>query len=237
MDGSLRNKTDNILYFGYNNNSGTANIENNSLDYVIPQKYNEKVGRYFQIKYHIDTNEYSIKDLGNSMGTFIKIEDSFPLRNNSMINIGDSYLVFYFGEAIEENDSGSLKISPSNFKNINGKGYKLKVKLFDKNNHRENKEYIFNNIKKKIYIGRINHNNDIEIEDHLSSKINSIIEYNNKIGWIIKDGNEIIKKNGDKKRIFSTNGTWLLAVENTKIYDGLVFKINFNLFRCSFVKI
>ena len=44
--------------------------------------------------------------------------------------------------------------------------------------------------------------------------------------FITCPGNEIILKNGDIKRSPSTNGTWLLATENIKIVDKLIFKSN-----------
>lgn len=238
ISGSLRNKKDQITYFGYKDESvNNTDNEDNSLDYVLPKKHNEKIGRYFKIEYKNETNEFYLRDLGNnSMGTFIKIENSIGLRDNTMINIGDSYLVCYFGETFDETESESIKIELANSKNLHGRGYKLKIKLFDKNNLTEQKEFIFDKTQKIIHIGRKKHGNQIELDDGLASKTNTTIEYDNKIGWVIKDGDEIIKNNGDKKRVYSTNGTWILAIDNTKIYDGLIFKINFNLFRCNFIK-
>ena len=55
-------------------------------------------------------------------------------------------------------------------------------------------------------------------------------------GWFLKDGNEVILKNGDIKRNASTNGTWFLATENIKIVDKLIFKSNFNIFICNLIK-
>ena len=240
ISGSLRNKKDQITYFGYSddNTDNTIN-ENNSLDYALPKKHNEKIGRYFKIEFKKEFNEFYIKDLGNNnLGTFIKIDNIIGLRDNTMINIGDSYLVCFFGESFDETEPESIKVESANGKNnLHGRGCKLKVKLFDKNNLTEQKEYIFGKNQKIVRIGRKKHGNQIELDDNLVSKINAIIEYDSRIGWTIKDGDEIIKDNGDKKRIYSTNGTWILAVENTKIYEGLTFKINFNLFRCSFIKI
>ena len=149
-----------------------------------------------------------------------------------MINIGDSYLIFYFNE--KEEDKNNEKKENGN---TNGINKKLKVKLFESKNNNEIKEFTFDNIPdKKINIGRANHGNDIELNDHLSSKINCVVHYNNEKGWIIKDGNEVISKNGDIKRNLSTNGTWLLAIENIKIVDKLIFKSNFNIFRCNLIK-
>ena len=237
MEGSLRNEKDNITYFGFLENSEKNNNEKdkindqNSIDYLLPLKHCEKYGRFFKIHYIIKYNEYIIKDLGNGLGTFIKIQDSINIRNNSMINIGDSYLIFNFIDSKEENkekENGNV--------NVNGINKKLKIKIFDSKNNNETKEFIFdNNSKNKIHIGRKNHGNDIELNDHLSSKINCVIQYNDDNGWIIKDGNEVILKNGDIKRNSSTNGTWFLANENIKIVNNLIFKSNFSIFKCNFI--
>ena len=78
--------------------------------------------------------------------------------------------------------------------------------------------------------------NDIELDDVLSSKINCVIRYNNIKGWMIKDGSETILKNGEIMRNYSKNGTWILASDNIKITDNMIFKSNFNIFKCNFIK-
>ena len=237
-EGSLRSEKDGVTYFGFLGNSGNLNekeknikSENDSNDYIIPLKHCEKFGRFFKIQYIPKFKDYIIKDLGKGLGTFIKIQDYIFIRNSSMVNIGDSYLIFYFEK--EENKTNEKKENGNTY----GINKKLKVKLFDSKNNNDMKEFIFDNIPdKKINIGRVNHGNDIELNDNLSSKINCVIYYNTEKGWIIKDGNEVISKNGDIKRISSRNGTWLLANENIKIVDNLIFKSNFNIFRCKLIK-
>ena len=151
-----------------------------------------------------------------------------------MINIGDTYLIFNF---ISNDDKDTIEKKEREKRNINGVGLKLKVKLFESKNNNDIKEFIFeNNAESVIHIGRKNHGNNIELNDHLSSKVNSLVQYNSENGWIIKDGNEVISKNGDIKRNYSTNGTWFLAVENIKIVDKMIFKSNFNIFRCTLTK-
>ena len=232
IEGSLRNAKDKITYFGSventdnNTNEKEKNADDNSIDYLIPLKHCEKFGRFFKIQFLPKLNQYIIKDLGNGLGTFIKIQDSIYLRDNTMINIGDTFLICNFLPPSEENE-----------KNVNGKNQKLQIKLFDSKNSNEVKEFIFDNItEKKIHIGRKNHGNEIELNDKLSSKINSVIQYINEKGWILKDGNEAILKSGEIKRNNSTNGTWILANENIKIVDKLIFKSNFTVFKCNFLK-
>ena len=150
-----------------------------------------------------------------------------------MINIGDSYLIFNF---VDSNEEKNEKENGNGNANANGINKKLKVKIFDSKNNNDIKESIFdNNSINKIHVGRKNHGNDIELNDHLSSKINCVIQYIDENGWILKDGNEVILKNGDIKRSSSTNGTWFLANENIKIINNLIFKSNFSIFRCTFI--
>ena len=87
IEGSLRNSKDNITYFGYlessdNNTNEKDKINDiNSVDYLLPLKHCEKYGRFFKIQYIPKLNEYIIKDLGNGLGTFIKIQDSIFIRD------------------------------------------------------------------------------------------------------------------------------------------------------------
>ena len=63
-----------------------------------------------------------------------------------------------------------------------------------------------------------------------------MIRYNSIKGWMIKDGSDIILKNGEIMRNFSKNGTWILASDNIKITDKMIFKSNFNIFKCSLIQ-
>jgi len=234
IEGSLRNRKDGITYFGYNGVSTSNNIyninninninneieEENSLDYVLPIKHCDNPGRFFKIQYIKKLNEYILKHLEKGFGTFIKIEDSMYLRNKSIINIGDVYLAIFFCEKNPD------------IKDIYGFNCDLKIKVYNNNN----KEYFFEKENEKdIKIGRGNFGNDIELNDNLISKINCVIRYNNIKGWMIKDGSDSILKNGEIKRNFSKNGTWILINDNIKITDNMIFKSNFNIFKCNFI--
>ena len=140
-----------------------------------------------------------------------------------MINIGYVYITIIFYPN-KENDK--------NNEDLYGFNSDLKIKVYNNNI----KEYFFERGKDKdIKIGRINYGNDIELEDKLSSKINCVIRYNSIKGWMIKDGSDIILKTGEIMRNFSKNGTWILASDNIKINDKMIFKSNFNIFKCSFI--
>lgn len=243
LTGSLRNANDGITYFGYVDPEGDTET---TVDYVLPPKYipndkggdeNNKTekysGRYFQISYNSGLKEYYLRDLGNGLGTFVKIKTQMILKDNSLINIGDSYLVVNFDPPLEKTEGNEEGTIESRYQGI---GRKLIVNLYDEKRDNQKKTYSFIPGSKIIRIGRKKHGNEIELEDSLVSKVNSNISYHEKEGWVIKDGNEISSPTGEIITQTSTNGTWFLAIEDFKIYDGLIFKGHFNLFCCNFVK-
>ena len=66
-------------------------------DFVIPTKNPEEKekhrGRQFQIYYDMDTQKYKIKDLGVGYGAFVKLTRPLILRDNFLLNMGESYIV------------------------------------------------------------------------------------------------------------------------------------------------
>ena len=226
IEGSLRKTKDGITYFGYmgnNNNNIIKEEEENTLDYLLPIKKCDNPGRFFKIQYIDKLNEYILKDLKKGLGTFVKIQDSMYLRNKTLINIGNAYIAVFFCE----------KDKKENKNDLYGFNCDIKIKVYNN----DIKEYFYEKGKENdIKIGRINYGNDIELDDNLSSKINCMIRYNNIKGWMIKDGSDIILKNGEINRNFSKNGTWVLASDNIKINDNMIFKSNFNIFKCNFIQ-
>lgn len=198
---------------------------------------NKKYGRYFYIYFNPDYMKYYVKDCGMSYGTFIKIQNEIILKDNYIINIGDTFLEI------------SIGIKNKSFlneeKNIN---FKSKSKIFSLSDSEYNnnlnlkiisKEKIYDPVnflptKSKIKIGRAS-NCEIIIEDILLSRVHCTIEFKNNIGWIIRDGYSINKNMEESNDIKpSTNGTWLYAFEDTPIYEGMILRSDNNLFRCKF---
>jgi hypothetical protein len=62
------------------------------------------------------------------------------------------------------------------------------------------------------------------------SRIHCTIEYRENVGWIIRDGFLNKTKDGSMENKFSTNGTWIYAMDDTIINEGMIFKANHNLF-------
>ena len=164
LENSLRNKKDGITYFGFIKDYNKNN-SNNEIDYIINPKdeeYDERyIGRHFKIEFNV--NKYFIQDLGFGFGTFIKIINELKIKDNYLVNIGETYLVF----TIDEN--------------------KINIKIFSGNEKYE--PFIFNNdIIEPIFIGR-DCDCLISIEDKRLSRIHCTLNYNkeNKF-WFLKDG-------------------------------------------------
>lgn len=49
--------------------------------------------RHFSIKFNTDLNSYTIKDLGEGSGTFIKVSTQAILNNGQIVSFGENHLV------------------------------------------------------------------------------------------------------------------------------------------------
>jgi len=105
-------------------------------------------GRHFQIKYNIAEEKYFIRDLGKGFGAFMKVINCEPLKSDSLINIGDTYIVVSIGEFDVPNDinKDNNTIGSSNKENEN-----------DNENLNVNKCVTDNNfsLRLKIYSGQL----------------------------------------------------------------------------------
>mmetsp|Transcript_27821 Transcript_27821/g.26881 ORF Transcript_27821/g.26881 Transcript_27821/m.26881 type:complete len:134 (+) Transcript_27821:553-954(+) len=75
-------------------------------DFVIPTKNEEEKekhrGRQFQIYFDCDSYKYKIKDLGIGYGAFVKLIEPLILRDNFLLNMGESYIVANLLKPMEE---------------------------------------------------------------------------------------------------------------------------------------
>lgn len=215
LKNSIRNEKDGITYFGFQSEEELNT--NPYIDYLLgpkDQEYDEQfIGKHFQIRFEEKNKKYYIKDLGNGFGTFIKLINETKIKDNLLINIGETYIVF-------------------SFKNENEKEIIIKIFTGDE----QCNTYFFNSENEKnIIIGRAPKLCNVIVEDKMLSRIHCCVNYIeeqnnngvNKKGWYIRDGNMEGKK--------STNDTWFYSAEETLIYDGMIFKTNHNLFKCIYI--
>jgi hypothetical protein len=142
-------------------------------------------------------------------GTFYKIEEETILKDNSIVNIGESFLIFSF---INKNMETDEQLNDDD----------LILKIYS--NDQEYEPIIIQNNDRVYQVGRSD-KCDIYIKDRMLSRVHCILVFidNN---WYIKDGNE--------NKIESTNGTWMFANEETEIKEGMKFKSNSCNFICKF---
>ena len=222
LKGNLKEK--NIVYFGFQREEDLNS--NPNIDYLLYPKEdfydNKYIGRHFQIRYDEDNKLYYIKDLGFGFGTFIKLIKNIKIKDNFLINIGETYIVFsLIKEETKENENKNENNEKENYKNS------INIKVFSGDEKCEN--YSFDNFSNPtILIGR-NSFCDVIIEVKMLSRIHCCAYYiksenEEEKGWYLKDGN----LNGKK----STNDTWFYSAEETLIENNMIFKTNHNLFKC-----
>ena len=179
LKNSIRNKGDGFTYFGFQTEE-SLNTEP-FIDYLLgpkDQEYDEQfVGKHFQIRYDNDTKKYYIKDLGNGFGTFIKLINEQKIKDNLLINIGETYIVFSFN-----NDNENEII----------------IKLFS--GEEQQNTYTFNSDNQKCIII------DDKMLSRVHCCIN-YKEKGEEKGWYIKDGNLQGKKSTNDTWFYSAEET------------------------------
>ena len=230
LEGQKENNKNKLLSTFRNNNQNN----NSSLSNILE---NKKYGIYFSIYFNPNYIKYYIKDYRMSSRTFIKIQNEIILKNNYLINIGDTYLEISIGlenkTFLNEEEINMSKLE-NNIFSFSDSEYNnnLNLKIISKDKIYDPVNFL--PTKSKIKIGRAS-NCEIVIDDILLSRIHCTIEYKNNIGWIIRDGynkKENLEETIDNK--CSTNGTWLYVLEDTPIYEGMILRCDNNLFRCKF---
>ena len=80
-------------------------------DFIIPVDKKEErkkhEGRQFQIRFDEKENEFYMKDLGIGFGVFTESVGPVALKDNQLINMGESYIVTNLVE-IENGDQDSF---------------------------------------------------------------------------------------------------------------------------------
>ncbi|OMJ80099.1 hypothetical protein SteCoe_19747 [Stentor coeruleus] len=155
LKNSKRNIKDGCVYAGSIEKFGRLVIN----DIVLP--FNEKgTGkRQFMIQYNKEQNKYFIKDMGEGLGTFIRIEIPIKLHTSYTFVYGDTHMIVYIENTI------------------------LKLKFIQ--GPKADSIYIFTPNESPIKIGRMSDCN-IKIEDSGLSRYHCLAYYDN--CWMFTDG-------------------------------------------------
>lgn len=166
LEGSKRQANDGKVFFGSKRKEYGKTVN----DIVIPlQKENQSDkfrGRHFVIVYNIEKDRFFIKDLGKGFGVYMRINFPIVLKDNAVINIGSSFLIF----GLSEDKSPVLSIRIMGEENDSNQ--------FDPIDY----------IDDVITLGR-GITCTLRFEDTLLSKVHSYISY---VGdkWILTDGDQ-----------------------------------------------
>jgi len=167
-----------------------------------------------------------MKDLESGYGTFVKISGRYQLSNESLINIGDSYIVVSMMSNLKEDTNSKQQTKPSS------QDFTLNIRIFSGKNCYEPIDFI--PTKKSITFGRSS-KCDVVINDTILSRIQCTIIYTDDEGWMIMDGHPKNPNNITGEFESSTNGTWVYLSRDTQVFDGMILKTNHTLFQCSLV--
>ena len=63
---------------------------------------------YFKIKYDFLSHKYYLKDLGDSFGTYIKIDNTI-IKEKTVINIGNTYMAFSYNIYLNNENKNKIK--------------------------------------------------------------------------------------------------------------------------------
>jgi hypothetical protein len=92
LEDSRRDKFDGNSYFGTERRLAEKIVN----DIVIPvgDTNSRTPGRNFVITYEPDHDYYSIRDLGSGYGVFARLDKEVIIRDNLLLQMGESYIVF-----------------------------------------------------------------------------------------------------------------------------------------------
>ena len=172
LESSMRPHKDGYVFFGckkYASKHSGGDIIN---DFIIPSKDKETEkrhrGRHMQIEYQPERLSYFIKDLGIGFGAFVRLENPLELKDNHLLNMGESFIIV---NLINER-AAAVNYSVSTYESkemaAGDQHMKLRLKLFGGPSTGE--VFYFKPDSDMIKIGRSN-NCDVVIEDAVLSKL------------------------------------------------------------------
>lgn len=184
-------------FFGFTNSIPNSDLN----DILLPGLKNDqiyKTNRQFYIYFSSETQRFMVKDLGNGIGVFIKIKKKQKIEENTMINIGDSYIVI--NKNPNEHENGNVSLTLNAFTGI----LKYEPYVIDSNS--------VNNIS----IGR-SLDCSLSLNDPLLSRVHCLIIYEN---------NDFYLYDGVVNEERSTNGVWVYPSCETCFGEGDFLKVN-----------
>lgn len=92
FEGSQRGKMDGKVFFGSKLTDG-AEVVN---DFVVDELIKGFGCRHFLIKYNASKQKYSISDLGDGSGTFVKINSPVVLKDGYIVSYGNSHMTIHY---------------------------------------------------------------------------------------------------------------------------------------------
>ena len=101
LKSSKRNVKDGCVYAGSMEKHGKLIVN----DIVLPEKEKGIGKRHFMINHskgnpQTDLGVYSIKDMGEGMGTFIRIDKPIKLKNSYIVSFGDSHMIVQIDNSV-----------------------------------------------------------------------------------------------------------------------------------------
>ena len=99
LKSSKRNVKDGCVYAGSVEKLGRLTVN----DIILPEKEKGIGKRHFMINYnkgnlYLEHGSYFIKDMGEGMGTFIRIDEPIVLKSSYIISFGDSHMIVQLEE-------------------------------------------------------------------------------------------------------------------------------------------
>jgi hypothetical protein len=183
---SERRTKDGVTYFGCKKREKATGdkqgaVINDVLMRVTDPEASEKHrGRHFEVAYRPERKSYWVRDLGVGFGAFLRLDSVLKLRDNSLLNLGESFIVVNLEPPT---DRPRLKLK------LFGGPCKGEVFSFAERDYRDS----------HIHIGRVP-TCEVVIDDNLISKCHTSMWFQQD-GWVVSDG-DVEKLRG------STNGTW-----------------------------
>ena len=130
-------------------------------DFVINEESHGMGKQHLLIKFVPSTNKYTITDLGDGTGTFVKICTELLLKDGFIISFGNSHMKV-------------MAVEP-----------KLILKFLE--GPKAEEEFIFTQQDEQVIIGRMN-DCRIKFEDTNLSRYQCNIKFQENRGWLLKDG-------------------------------------------------